>query len=61
MDALLDELRKEKEFLFELLEVRIKKFEFHSRRYHSEQEYIKCSKTKKILNLLKLILNEHKS
>ena len=60
MDALLNELRKEKEFLFELLEIRIKKFEFHSRRYHSEKEYIKCAKTKKILNLLKFILNEHK-
>ena len=58
MDSHLSELKKEKDFLINLLERKAKEFKFHSYKYHSEEEYYNYAKTKKILNLLKHLLND---
>ena len=56
MVDIIAELQKHKDFLFEILEEKIKWSEHHCWKYRSEEYYKEVIEAKRILNLLKELL-----
>ena len=56
MGDIIAQLQQNKDFLFKILEDKIKWSEHYCRRYHSEDYYNECLEAKRILNLIKQLL-----